>query len=104
LRTTLEPEALLLKLLAIERKFGREREFCIPNGPRTLDLDLLLMEGVVCSSTRLVLPHLRLHNRRFVLMPLAEIAPDLLHTTRKESMAELLRKLPVEEGDVVRIG
>jgi len=102
-RTALQPEELLLKLLAIERNYGREREFCIPNGPRTLDLDLLLMEGVVCSSTRLVLPHPRLHLRRFALLPLAEIAPFLLHPTLGVEIAELLARLPVEDGDVVRL-
>jgi 2-amino-4-hydroxy-6-hydroxymethyldihydropteridine diphosphokinase len=103
LRTELAPEDLLRKLMALELHYGRDREHCPPNGPRTLDLDLLLVEGVVLSSWRLVLPHPRMHLRRFVLQPLAEIAPDLLHPVLGVGMAELLDRLPAEDGDVVRI-
>ncbi len=73
--TDLAPEALLDALLEIEQRFGRIR--AERNGPRTLDLDLLLYGDQFVSLPRLTLPHPRLHLRAFVLQPLAEIAPDL---------------------------
>ena len=73
--TTLEPLALLQGLLALEASHGRERPF--PNAPRVLDLDLLLYDERVMQTPELTLPHPRLHERGFVLFPLAEIAPDL---------------------------
>lgn len=73
--TTLEPRALLQALLALEADFGRVR--LERNGPRTLDLDLLLYGDQVMDTPDLILPHPRLHLRAFVLAPLAEIAPDL---------------------------
>ncbi len=74
LETGLGAEALLGELQAIEQRHGRERSF--PNAPRTLDLDLLLHEAGEVSTARLTLPHPRMHDRAFVLAPLAEIAPD----------------------------
>lgn len=73
LETGLGAEALLGELQDIERRHGRERSFA--NAPRTLDLDLLLYDGRVLDSPRLTLPHPRMHERAFVLAPLAEIAP-----------------------------
>lgn len=73
--TALEPEALLAALQAIEARHGRERAF--RNAPRTLDLDLLLYGSRAAASERLTLPHPRMHDRSFVLQPLAEIAPDV---------------------------
>lgn len=75
LETSLAPEALLDALLEIEQRFGRIR--AERNGPRTLDLDLLLYDDQCVDLPRLTLPHPRLHLRAFVLQPLAEIAPDL---------------------------
>ncbi len=74
LETTIEAEALLDELLAIERRHGRERGFA--NAPRTLDLDLLLYGEQSIATPRLTVPHPRMHERAFVLAPLAEIAPD----------------------------
>lgn len=76
LRSTLAPEALLDALQAVEQAHGRERPY--RNAPRTLDLDLLLFGDRVLDTPRLVLPHPRLHERAFVLRPLAEIAPALV--------------------------
>ena len=73
--TQLAPEALLDQLLAIEQRFGRIR--AERNGPRTLDLDILLYDDLVIETPRLTLPHPRLHLRAFVLYPLADLAPDL---------------------------
>jgi 2-amino-4-hydroxy-6-hydroxymethyldihydropteridine diphosphokinase len=74
LDTSLAPRALLDALLAIERRFGRERSFA--NAPRTLDLDLLLHGDAIIDEPGLVVPHPRMHQRAFVLAPLVEIAPD----------------------------
>jgi 2-amino-4-hydroxy-6-hydroxymethyldihydropteridine diphosphokinase len=75
IETTLVARALLEALLAAERRFGRRREF--PGAPRTLDLDLLLYADRVIAEPGLVVPHPRMHERAFVLAPLAEIAPDI---------------------------
>jgi len=75
LRTGLEPLALLRALQAIEAEAGRERPY--PNAPRSLDLDLLLHGDRVIASEALVLPHPRLHQRAFVVLPLLELAPEM---------------------------
>jgi 2-amino-4-hydroxy-6-hydroxymethyldihydropteridine diphosphokinase len=75
LQSELAPERLLDQLQSIEDRFGRERPY--RNAPRTLDLDLLMMGKLQLDTPRLTLPHPRMHQRLFVLMPLAELAPDL---------------------------
>jgi 2-amino-4-hydroxy-6-hydroxymethyldihydropteridine diphosphokinase len=72
--TTLTPPRLLETLLAVEERFGRVRTF--RNAPRVLDLDLLLVEGFTSDTETLALPHPRMHERAFVMVPLAEIAPE----------------------------
>ena len=74
IETLLAPRALLDALLAIERSRGRVREF--PNAPRTLDLDVLLYGDLLLNEHGLTIPHPRMHERAFVLAPLAEIAPE----------------------------
>ena len=91
LETELGPEALLRGLLEVERGMGRRRE--VPKGPRTIDLDLLLYEEVVIASEELTVPHPEMHTRRFVLEPLAEIAPEMRHPVRGISVAEMLAEL-----------
>jgi 2-amino-4-hydroxy-6-hydroxymethyldihydropteridine diphosphokinase len=75
IKTDLAPIELLRSLLSIENTFGRERPF--PNAPRVLDLDLLLYDDIAMDSTELTLPHPRMHERGFVMIPLAEISPKL---------------------------
>jgi 2-amino-4-hydroxy-6-hydroxymethyldihydropteridine diphosphokinase len=98
LDTELEPLPLLHALLAIERDLGRDRRHSVLNGPRTLDLDLLLMGDRVVATEELALPHPALARRRFVLAPLAEIAPQLRHPQSNQTIAELLARLP-DEGE-----
>ncbi len=77
LETELPARKLLVALLELERVFGRDRGGSPPRGPRTLDLDLLLYGGEEIAEPGLEVPHPRLHERRFVLEPLAELDPDL---------------------------
>jgi 2-amino-4-hydroxy-6-hydroxymethyldihydropteridine diphosphokinase len=94
LETNLTPIDLLHQLLAIEHAMGRDRSTAPPKGPRIIDLDLLLVEDLTVQTPELTLPHPALHERRFVLAPLAEIAPGLHHPTRHRAIADLLADLP----------
>jgi 2-amino-4-hydroxy-6-hydroxymethyldihydropteridine diphosphokinase len=89
---------LLDALLSMERAMGRER--VQTKGPRNIDIDILIYGDAVIDENGLKVPHPAMHRRRFVLAPLAEIAPDAIHPVFKRSARELLEALP--EGDVVR--
>ncbi len=101
LETPLSPADLLEAGLVIERELGRERSF--PNAPRSLDIDLLLYDGQVLDDPALRLPHPRLHERAFVLVPLAEIAPALRHPSLDRTIDELLALLGDTSTAVRRI-
>ena len=105
LETSLSARALLDGLLAIEREFGRDRSTGIANGPRSLDLDLLLLGDLVIHAAGMEIPHPRLAERAFVLVPLNEIASNLLVVTQRMTVKELLyglrRGLPTESDAVL---
>ena len=93
--TALSPSELLRVTQAIERQLGR-RPAMVRWAPRPIDLDLLLYDALVLREAGLELPHPRLHERRFVLEPLAQLAPDLLHPVLKQSMSQLLDHCAIE--------
>lgn len=93
LETDLSPAALLHALLTVEREFGRDRSSGVPNGPRTLDLDVLLYGDFVLHESNLDIPHPRLAERAFVLIPLHEIAPNLVVAPRQATVTQLLNGL-----------
>jgi 2-amino-4-hydroxy-6-hydroxymethyldihydropteridine diphosphokinase len=102
LRTGLAPRALLRGLLAIEERAGRTRSG-VRDEPRRLDLDLLLYDDLVLDEPGLVVPHPRLHQRAFALEPLCDLAADLVHPGRGESIESLARRVR-DPGAVRRLG
>lgn len=98
--TELTPHALLDAILAVEQTFGRERPF--PNAPRILDLDLLLYGSDQINTATLIVPHPRMHERAFVMLPLAEIAPDILIGAHGTA-ADLAEKLSLKNQGIEKI-
>lgn len=103
LETQLPADRLLEQLLRIELELGRTRQVDQPHAPRTIDLDLLLYGDLVLSTADVQIPHPRMHKRRFVLEPLAEIAPEAVHPVFRKTVAQLLAELPPEEASSASI-
>ncbi len=96
LETAEKPEQLMASILDIEQQMGRQR---LQNkGPRVIDIDILLFGDMVLDSAQLKIPHPAMDQRRFVLEPLAEIAPEVRHPVRRKTIRELLRELPAGQG------
>jgi len=98
LETSSTPEQLMLQLLTIEKAMGRQR--IQKKGPRTIDLDILFFGDEIVDTPGLTIPHPAMQHRRFVLEPLAEIAPDAMHPVLRKTVRELLEELP--SGQSVR--
>ena len=98
LETAETPEQLMAAILRIEQQMGRQR--IQKKGPRTIDVDILLFGDKILDSPALTIPHPAMHERRFVLEPLGEIAPEARHSVLKKTIRELLDALPA--GQLVR--
>ena len=93
--TKLEPESLLKRLKQLEVQLGREQSFRW--GPRLIDIDILFYDNLILNSESLIIPHRRLHERAFVLVPLADIASDFIHPVLKKTIKELLASVDVDD-------
>lgn len=100
LETALDPFELLDQIKTIQRAAGRKRD-TIQYGPRILDLDIIFFDDRIIDSERLVVPHPRMHQRRFVLKPICDIDPTIIHPVLKESMQSLLDQLGEDEQKVI---
>ena len=96
LETEEAPEQLMESVLHIEQEMGRKRQQ--DKGPRTIDIDILLFSDTIIDSPKLTIPHPAMHERRFVLQPLAEIAPEVRHPVLKKTIRELLGALPAGQA------
>lgn len=102
INTSLEPFKLLSLLKSIQKEAGRYTDK-IRFGPRIIDLDILLYDDLVLDTDELIIPHPRMHERRFVLKPICDIAPDTIHPVLNLSMRQLFNKIDVCSQEVIRL-
>ncbi len=100
LETALDPFQLLDQIETVQRAAGRMRD-AIRYGPRILDLDIIFFDDRIINSERLVVPHPRMHQRRFVLKPICDIDPTIIHPVLKKDMQSLLDRLGEDEQKVI---
>ena len=103
LTTSLEPLELMDALLQIELNQGRERNQSVGYEARIIDIDIILIEGLVINHPKLKVPHPRMHLRRFVLKPGVDIAPDWIHELKSQSLAELLIEC-IDDSKIIEVG
>ena len=103
-KTRLDPHGLLETLLAVEASLGRKRQSAVRFGPRIIDLDLIFYGPRRIESDGLVLPHPRMHKRRFVLEPICDIEPELLHPVLNRTVRQLLADPDVGCQKLIRLG
>jgi 2-amino-4-hydroxy-6-hydroxymethyldihydropteridine diphosphokinase len=94
IETELTPDEILSQIIDIEKKMGRYRDKQNQFGPRTIDIDILFYGGKIIRNNKLIIPHPRLHLRNFVLTPLKDIAPDLVHPVLRKNIKTLFKELP----------
>ncbi|MDD3013635.1 MAG: 2-amino-4-hydroxy-6-hydroxymethyldihydropteridine diphosphokinase [Candidatus Gastranaerophilales bacterium] len=98
IETTLEPNDLLKECLRVENQLGRKRHPDMPKyGPRTIDLDILFYDNLIIANDKLQIPHKQLHLRAFALVPLLELAPDLVHPVLGKNIIDMHSDLPAPE-------
>ena len=100
INTNLDPFSLLKKIKSIEQGAGRTRE-TVRFGPRVLDLDIILFDAMVVNTLKLVIPHPRMHKRRFVLKPICDIDPDIIHPGFYRTMRSLLEDLDEKDQRII---
>lgn len=99
--TKLEPQQLLTTIKTIEKHMGKLEQF--DNGPRVIDLDIILFDNIIYDKLFLQIPHIDMHNRDFVLKPLVDIEPDWIHPKYKETVNSLYKKLPISEQFILQV-
>jgi 2-amino-4-hydroxy-6-hydroxymethyldihydropteridine diphosphokinase len=98
--TALSPQELLDKTQGIQARMGRKSD-AIRFGPRILDLDIIFYEDAVIHTPHLVVPHPRMHKRRFVLHPICDIDPSVVHPVLGQTVREILKQLPADDQDMM---
>ena len=103
IETRMDPQELLREIQAVEIAVGRDRKAEVRWGPRVIDIDILFWGDMVLEEPDLVIPHPRLAERAFALLPLADLDPDFLHPVKERTVAELLERIDLEDEGIRRL-